>query len=43
MSKERPGLQINLEADLSILEPNLKDNLEGEETVYKKVARRDLR
>jgi hypothetical protein len=43
VSKERPGLQTNSEADPSIPEPNPKDGSEGEETVHKRVARRDSR
>lgn len=41
--KKQSDLQTNSEASLFIPEPNLENSLEGKETVYKKVAKRDLR
>jgi hypothetical protein len=43
VSEGRPDLQTNSEADPSIPEPNPEDGSEGEETVHKRVARRDSR
>jgi hypothetical protein len=41
VSEERPDLQTNSEVDPSIPKPNPGDGKEGEETVRKRVARRD--
>ena len=43
VSKKRSDLQTNSGADLSVVEPNPEDSSEGEETVHKRVARRDSR
>jgi hypothetical protein len=43
VSQKRPDFQTSSEADLSVAEPNLEDGGEGEETVRKRVARRDSR
>jgi hypothetical protein len=43
VSRKRSDLQTNSEAGPSIPEPNPEDGSEGEETVHKRVARRDSR
>jgi hypothetical protein len=43
MSRKQSDLQTNSEAGPSIPEPNPEDGSEGEETVRKRVARRDSR
>jgi hypothetical protein len=43
VSRKRSDLQTNSEAGPSSPEPNPEDGSEGEETIHKRVARRDSR